>query len=70
MAWFDHREGRVVVNNPDEEIIRKMFEVAMSLRAKVIGDDGEEYDEKGQSNWQELRQPADETKKKPWWKIW
>jgi len=70
MAWFDYREGRIVVKSPDEEIIRKMCDVAKSFGAKVQGDEGEVYNEHGQSNWQELRQPPDEPKKKPWWKLW
>jgi hypothetical protein len=42
-AWFDHRRGAVIVKNPDEEILRKMKEIAKKLKAKVIGDEGEEY---------------------------
>jgi hypothetical protein len=43
MAWFDYREGKVVVKNPDEEILGKMRLVASALGAKVMGDDGELY---------------------------
>jgi len=42
-AWFDHRDGRVVVKNPDDEMLRKIKMVASALGAKVLGDDGEEY---------------------------
>lgn len=30
MAWFDHRNGRIVVKNADDKIREKMKEVAMS----------------------------------------
>src|SRR5262245_65785172 len=43
MAWMDHRNGRVVVKNPDVEILRKLFKIAASLHATVQGDDGEAY---------------------------
>ncbi len=69
MAWFDYHDGRIVVKNPDEEIIKKMFEVAQFFDAKVQGDEGEVYDENGESNWEELTAPT-ESKKKHWWKIW
>jgi hypothetical protein len=44
MAWFDFREGRVVVKNPDEETLMKMRQVARCLGARVQGDDGEHHD--------------------------
>ena len=43
MAWFDDRDGRIVVKNPDQEIIAKMTAIARHLRANVFGDDGESY---------------------------
>jgi hypothetical protein len=42
--WFDFRNGQVIVNNPDAEVIAKMVKIARSLRARVQGDDGEFYD--------------------------
>jgi hypothetical protein len=45
--WFDYRRGRIVVKNPDQEILRKMWLLAQRLSAKVQGDDGETYDRKG-----------------------
>ena len=42
-AWFDWRDGRIVVKNPDQEILAKMRQVAAHFRARVMGDDGEEY---------------------------
>ena len=43
MAWFDHRDGSVVVKNPDDEILSKMRHIAEVFRANVIGDEGEFY---------------------------
>jgi hypothetical protein len=42
-AWFDYRDGNVVVKNPDKEIIGKMRKIAMAMKARVMGDDGETY---------------------------
>jgi len=42
-AWFDYRDGRIVVKNPNDEMIRKMKTVAAHLNARVIGDEGELY---------------------------
>ncbi|MFN8443118.1 MAG: hypothetical protein U0175_20255 [Caldilineaceae bacterium] len=59
MAWFNHQEGRIVVKNPDEEIIAKMRIIAAALNAKVFGDDGESYF------------PSQPNRaRKPWWKFW
>jgi hypothetical protein len=44
MAWFLHSNGCVIVKNPDEEILRKMWSIAQALSAKVQGDEGEIYD--------------------------
>lgn len=43
MAWFDFRNGEVVVKNPDDEILEKMRRIAAALGARVIGDEGEIY---------------------------
>jgi hypothetical protein len=43
MAWFDFAEGRVVVKNPDDEILAKMKQIAQVFNARVVGDDGETY---------------------------
>ena len=42
-AWFDYRRGRIVVKNPDDEIVAKMKRLAAALGARVIGDEGREY---------------------------
>ena len=47
-VWFSYCEGNLAVKNPDEECLVKMHEVAVKLRARVQGDDGELYDGRGQ----------------------
>lgn len=42
-AWFSLSQGNITVKNPDEEIIKKMLEIAGVLNARVQGDDGEFY---------------------------
>jgi hypothetical protein len=44
-VWFDYRAGRIVVKNPDEDIVEKMVRVARALGANVQGDDRERYGE-------------------------
>ena len=48
-VWFDFRDGRVVVKNPDEPTIGKMVTVARALGGHVQGDDGEIYESAGAS---------------------
>jgi len=43
MAWFDFRQGNVVVKNPDGAILGKMWQLARKLDAKVQGDECEVY---------------------------
>ena len=73
MAWFDHFNGNIDVKNPDQEIIRKMYQIARSLHAKVQGDDGECYDENGHIIRQQ-EEPATGVMPKAairkWWRFW
>jgi len=73
MAWFDYFKGNIKVKNPDDEIIKKMYQIAQALNAKVQGEECEVYGEDGQSNWQELK-TEDETMRKTafkkWWQFW
>lgn len=43
MAWFRHFRERITVKNPDEAIVAKMHQIALSLGARVRGGEGEEY---------------------------
>jgi len=65
MAWFLYSNGAVVVKNPDDEILRKMWSIAQNLSAKVQGDDGEIYDASANGNYRRESLP-----KKPWWRFW
>ena len=72
-AWFDYRDGNIVVKNPDKEILSKMQEVANSLDAKVQGDDGELYlsnTESEISNDSPASEDINKNARRPWWKPW
>jgi hypothetical protein len=77
MAWFDFRSGRVVVKNPDEEIRRKMYQIAQRLHGRIQGDEGEYCGADGEPEpGEEFEEPSSKPEahapeqKKPWWKIW
>lgn len=46
-AWMYWDDGEITLKNPDQEILKKMYKVAINLNAKLQGDDGELYDESG-----------------------
>lgn len=69
--WLDYGYGSISAKYPDYETIRKMIDIAQALNAKVVGDDGEFYDEAAVV----AMEAADATRKapvieKPWWKFW
>ncbi len=73
MAWIDHEEGNIVVKNPDQEILKKMVQIARSLNAKVQGEECEVYDAEGNSIGEVLTgendsMPASVPRK--WWQFW
>lgn len=73
MAWFDYSEGNIKVKNPDDEIIRKMCQIAESLNAKVQGEECEVYGADGQSDWQGIKaegEVVDKVTSKKWWQFW
>ena len=47
-ARFELINGNIVVNDPDKDILRKMYEVARSLEANVQGTNGEDYGPDGE----------------------
>jgi hypothetical protein len=65
MAWFLYSRGEVIVKNPDEEILGKMWSIGQALSAKVQGDDGEVYDSSGLATHPDADLPG-----KPWWRFW
>jgi hypothetical protein len=71
--WFNYWRGRIYSKNPDEEVIAKMFQIATSLNAKVQGQEGEFYDEKGRQIDERLQSNERVRfilKSKPWWRFW
>jgi|SRR6516162_525029 hypothetical protein len=69
LAWMDHRDGRIVVKNPDAAILAKMCAIAEKLGARVQGDEGELYpDEAGET--QDADPPGSALQQFPWWKRW
>jgi hypothetical protein len=50
MAWIDWSRGNVTAKNPDRPFRRKMWRLAQVLKARVQGDDGEFYDDWGDSD--------------------
>ena len=46
-AWFYYYDGEITVKNPDRDILRKMYRIALALKARVQGDEGEDYEADG-----------------------
>jgi hypothetical protein len=73
-AWFDYGNGEITVKNPDQEIIYKMIEIAILLKARVEGDDGEIYERSDDNLIPNHRVTANlnqkDSGKKSWWKFW
>lgn len=73
MAWFDYYDGNIKVKNPDDEIIKKMYQISVTLNAKAQGEECEVYGADGQSNWKELKAEGEamrKVKSKKWWQFW
>ncbi len=74
--WFDYYKGTIYTKNPDEEVIEKMLKIADSLKAKVMGDDGEFYSEADleglRIGFEDARELSKQIsiQKKPWWRFW
>lgn len=71
MAWIWHSQGNIVVKNPDEEILRKMWQIAQVISAKVQGEESELYGADGRL-FQEGSMTDDACKSdgKRWWRFW
>lgn len=71
VALFWHYDGHVTASNPDEEILRKVWQLAQKLKAKVQGADGEVYGPDGKVMSEEEAIAAGlQQQRKPWWKFW
>lgn len=71
-AWFGFHNNAIVVKNPDQQILAKMLEIAASLNAKVLGDEGEQYEfpnDHGVPKHEVMQELLTEPTR-PWWKFW
>ena len=77
MAWIWLSHGNLQAKNPDGPMLKKLWDIAQLLDAKVQGDDGELYDSAGSIISDEVdadtvvsvsEQP--QPRQKPWWRIW
>jgi hypothetical protein len=48
LAWFAWYSGNIDTRAPDRATLRKMYEIAEALQARVQGDEGEIYDAAGE----------------------
>ncbi|HCS54979.1 hypothetical protein [Rubinisphaera sp.] len=71
-AWFDFHENAIVVKNPDQDILVKMLEIAKALDAKIIGEEGEEYQSPTDHGvpTRLSKQEILSNQSKPWWRFW
>jgi hypothetical protein len=65
VAWFYYSDGNIQVKNPDEEILIKMFQISLTLGAKVQGDEGELYNAVGSTN-----DYSSSGSSRKWWQVW
>lgn len=65
MAGFYYSDGKVQVENPDQEIPKKMYSIAQVLGTKVQGEECETYNRNG-----EPEVPSIPESKDKWWKFW
>jgi len=71
-AWFDFCDNAIVVKNPDQDVLKKMLEIAKALDARIFGEEGEEYKlptDHGISTRSTMQQMVS-TQRKPWWRFW
>lgn len=64
-GWFDLSGGRVFSKDPSEATLGKAHELAVKLRAKVQGDDGEVYLPNGERVGNNVRVVV----RYPWWLL-
>jgi hypothetical protein len=75
LPWFDLIDGQIMAKNPDEAMIIKMIEIGGKLKAKVQGDDAEEYTLTAHGlKWQQAAVIDPEESEAPpqqrWWQRW
>lgn len=68
-AWMWLENGNIVASDADSSFRIKMFLVADSLNARLMGDGGEVYNSIGEPEKGRQRLTA-EGRKRAWWKFW
>ena len=68
--WFDYGHGHISTKWTDQSTIAKMVKIANKLNAKVMGDEGEFYNELGLVDMNNLPKNLQSKKQKSWWKFW
>lgn len=63
-AWMWLERGNIVASDADAQFRRKLFLIADSLNARLMGDDGEVYNSIGEPD------RTSGGKRRPWWKFW
>ena len=69
--WLEWFQGNISTKWPDTALYNKMLEIAKVLNAHVQDDEGTNYPEEAQwefnpNNLEKYDRPT----KKPWWKLW
>lgn len=65
---FQDKWGHITVKNPDEFVIKKMIEISGHFNGRVVGEEGEEYDDNYFSDNSD-QHDSNRTDKK-WWEFW
>ena len=60
-----HSDGCIDCRGIDDEVTAKLYRIAQSLGARVVGDDGEEYGPDGAAL---VEEPPDPPAKQRWWR--
>ena len=68
-AWMWLEHGNIMATNADAAFRQKLFLVADSLSARLMGDDGEVYNSIGEPEKGRAKLTGD-GRKRSWWKFW
>jgi hypothetical protein len=70
MAWIWLSSGNIQAKNPDEHTLRKMWQIAQKLGARVQGDEDEFYDATGSIVAEKKSELLLKSNEKHWWQFW
>jgi hypothetical protein len=68
--WFNYGHGHISTKWTDQSTISKMVEIANKLNARVMGDEGEFYNDLGLVDMKNLPKGLQSKEQKLWWKFW